>query len=126
MENIDHQMFKIVKNILVCPKYFLKKNFNVYLFLRKWQTEHEWGRGREKGDRESEAGSRLWTVSTEPDMGLEPTNHEIMTWAKVGHPTAWATQVPDENSHCKGKHFTFEIYHRSGFIFSFLLKLLAT
>ena len=30
-------------------------------------------------DSESEAGSRLSVVSTEPDAGLEPTNHEIMT-----------------------------------------------
>ena len=35
------------------------------------------------GDTESEAGSRLWAVSTEPDMGLEPKNREIMTWAEV-------------------------------------------
>ena len=38
------------------------------------------GGGAEKeGDTESEAGFRLQAVSTEPDMGLEPTNHEIMT-----------------------------------------------
>ena len=37
-------------------------------------------RGREReGDTESEAGSRLRAVSTEPDAGLEPTNREIMT-----------------------------------------------
>ena len=34
--------------------------FNVYLFLRQRETEHEWGRGREReGDIESLAGSRL-------------------------------------------------------------------
>ena len=32
-----------------------------------------------KGDTESEAGSRLHTVGTEPDVVLEPTNREIMT-----------------------------------------------
>ena len=32
-----------------------------------------------EGDTESEAGSRLRAVSTEPDAGLELTNHEIMT-----------------------------------------------
>ena len=38
------------------------------------------GGGPEReGDTESEAGSRLRAVSTEPDVGLEPTNHEIMT-----------------------------------------------
>ena len=36
------------------------------------------GAGRE-GDTESEAGSRLRAVSTEPDMELEPINCEIMT-----------------------------------------------
>ena len=44
------------------------------------ETEYEWGRGREReGDTESEAGSRLLAVSTEPDMGLEPVDCEIMT-----------------------------------------------
>ena len=38
------------------------------------------GRGREReGDTESEAGSRLWAVSTEPDAGLELVNLEITT-----------------------------------------------
>ena len=44
------------------------------------ETEREQGRDREReGDTESEAGSRLRAVSTEPDAGLEITNHEIMT-----------------------------------------------
>ena len=38
------------------------------------------GRGIEReGDTESEAGSRLQAVSTEPDKGLELTTREIMT-----------------------------------------------
>ena len=37
------------------------------------------GWAEREGDTESEAGSRLPAVSTEPDTGLEPTNHEIMT-----------------------------------------------
>ena len=32
-----------------------------------------------EGDTESKAGSRLRAVSTEPDVGLKPTNGEIMT-----------------------------------------------
>ena len=31
------------------------------------------------GGTESEAGSRLRAVSTEPDVGLKLTDHEIMT-----------------------------------------------
>ena len=46
------------------------------------------------GDTESEAGSRLRAVSTEPDTVLEPTNREIMTWAEVGRLTDCATQAP--------------------------------
>ena len=53
------------------------------------------GDGAEKeGDTESEAGSRLQAVSTEPKAGLEPRNCEIMTWAKVGRSANWATQAP--------------------------------
>ena len=49
-----------------------------------------------EGDTESEMGSRLWAVSTEPDAALELTDPEIMTWAKVGRPIEWATQAPLE------------------------------
>ena len=42
------------------------------------------GGSEREGDTESEAGSRLQAVSTEPDVGLDFTNREIMTWAKVG------------------------------------------
>ena len=37
------------------------------------------GRAEREGDTESEAGSRLWAVSTEPYAGLELTDCEIMT-----------------------------------------------
>ena len=37
--------------------------------------------------------SRLWTDSRELHMGLELTNHKIMTWAEVGCPTNWTTQA---------------------------------
>ena len=54
--------------------------FNVYLFLREGKTECKLGRGREReGNTESEAGSRLQAVCTEPDAGLELTNCEIVT-----------------------------------------------
>ena len=45
---------------------------------------HKQRRGREKG-REG-IPSRLRTVSTEPDMGLEPTHHKLMTQAEVKSP----------------------------------------
>ena len=32
-----------------------------------------------EGDRESETGCRLRAVGPEPDVGLDPTNSEIMT-----------------------------------------------
>ena len=47
---------------------------------RDRETEHKWGRRREReGDMESKAGSRPGAVSTEPDVGLELTDCEIMT-----------------------------------------------
>ena len=46
------------------------------------------GRGRKReGDTESEAGSRLRAVSTEPDAGLELTDCETMTRAEVRRST---------------------------------------
>ena len=70
------------------------------MFIYFWEREREhergqWGAGAErKGDTESEAGSRLWAVGTEPNAGLELVNCEIMTWAEVGCLTDWATQAP--------------------------------
>ena len=51
------------------------------------------GGAEREGDTESETGSRLWAVSTEPDAGPELMNDEIMTQAEVGRLTDWATQV---------------------------------
>ena len=45
------------------------------------------GGAESEGDTESEAGSRLRAISTEPDVGLEPTNRKIVTCAEVGCPT---------------------------------------
>ena len=38
---------------------FLSFFFLTFIFERQSETEHEWGRGRERGETESEAGSRL-------------------------------------------------------------------
>ena len=37
------------------------------------------GGAEREGDTESEAGSRLWAISPEPDAGLELTDREIVT-----------------------------------------------
>ena len=37
------------------------------------------GGAEREGDTESEAGFRLWAVSTVPDAGLELISYEIMT-----------------------------------------------
>ena len=55
----------------------------IHFFERQTQSVSRVVEERE-GDTESEAGSRLWAVSTEPDEGLELTDREIMTWAEVG------------------------------------------
>ena len=65
----------------------------IYFWERRRQNASGLGAERE-GGKESEAGSRLRAVSTEPDTGLEPTSCEIMTWAEVGHSTDWATRAP--------------------------------
>ena len=49
---------------------------------RERQTERQNTSGRRaerEGDTESKARSRLQAISTEPDVGLELTDHEIVT-----------------------------------------------
>ena len=69
----------------------------IYFWDRERQSMNGGGPERE-GDRESEAGSRLRAVSTEPDAGLELTDREIMTWAEVGGSTDWANLRINLNS----------------------------
>ena len=64
----------------------------IYFWDRVRQSMNGGGSERE-GDTESETGSRLWAVSTEPRAGLELKDFEIMTWAEVGRLTDWATQA---------------------------------
>ena len=63
------------------------------MFIYIWGRESRGGADRE-GDTESEAGSRLQVISTEPKAGLELMNHKIMTSAKVRRLTDWTTQAP--------------------------------
>ena len=83
---------------VVCHNFlpFLKKNVHVYFLKeRERETECKWGRGRQRErEEDTEAGSRRWAVSTEPNMGLELMNSKIMTWTEVWRLTNWATQVP--------------------------------
>ena len=76
----------------------------MFIYFRETERDRAWTEeGQREGDTECEAGSRLWAVSTEPDVGLELTNCEIMTWALVGRSTDWATQAPL-------KFFCFNVY----------------
>ena len=55
------------------------------MFLRERERQSmSRERAEREGDTESEAGSRLWAVSTGPSAGLELTNWEIMTGAEIG------------------------------------------
>ena len=81
----------------------------IYFWDRGRQSASGGGAERE-GDTESETGSRLWAVSTDPDARLEPMNREIVTWAKVRRLADWATQVPQvviffKQGFCKRRYF---------------------
>ena len=54
-------------------------NFFTFVFERQPTHASERGRAEGEGDPESEAGSPLRAVGTEPDAGLEPTDREIVT-----------------------------------------------
>ena len=76
--------------------YLFKKNFffNVYLFLGQRETEHERGRGRERG--RHRIGNRLQALSHKPRARHgarihRPQDHDL---AEVGRLTDCATQAP--------------------------------
>ena len=52
------------------------------------------GGSERQGDIETEAGSRLWAVSIEPEAGLELMDREIINRAKVRRLTDWAIRAP--------------------------------
>ena len=62
------------------PLIFFFSTF-IYFWDRERQSMNGGGAERE-GDTESEAGSRLWAISPEPDTGLELPDREIVTWLK--------------------------------------------
>ena len=67
---------------LVFQEYLVSKFFFFLTFIYFWDRERQsmnGGGAEREGDTESEAGSRLRAVSTEPDAGLELTDREIMT-----------------------------------------------
>ena len=64
----------------VLPFCFCFLFVKVYSFFRDREKLNTSGGGvQREGDTESEAGSRLRAVSTEPKAGLELMNREIMT-----------------------------------------------
>ena len=85
--------FMLISAFLLLLPLFLK--FFIYLmFLITLRERESTSRGGQKErEAESEAGSRLWAVSTESHVELDLMSREIMTWAEVGCSTDWATQV---------------------------------
>ena len=64
----------------MCNYYDLKKIFLMFIYLGEGERQSVSRGGAEReGDTESEAGSRLRAVSTEPDAGLEPTDRKTVT-----------------------------------------------
>ena len=77
MRSIQYSTINVFSLMIVFSFLFF---FNVYLFLREGERQSVSGEGTEKeGDTESEAGSRLRALSSEPNAGLELTDCEIMT-----------------------------------------------
>ena len=90
------------------PSFFFFLMF-IYFWDRERQSMNEGGSERE-GDTESEAGSRLWAISPEPNAGLELMDCEIMTWAEVSRLTDWATQA-SPNHHSIVYHYCLHWWH---------------
>ena len=88
--SVTISLFSIVKSLFpglplffsqLCSSVVFFFDFFLHLFVfdRQKETEHKWGGAEREGDTESEAGSRLRAVSTEPYTGLELEECETMT-----------------------------------------------
>ena len=92
-----HPFLHSSRSPTIYPKYSSDASIFPCLFLR--ERERERGRasvraGEGQGERGQGIPSRLCTDSCEPDVGLKPTNRQIMTWAEVESSVDWPTQVP--------------------------------
>ena len=80
----------------------------IYLEGERERQSTSRGGAEREGDTESEAGSRLWTFSTEPDAGLEPTNRpkralEILRSSPISaFPTAQGGEGTCPTTHSMG------------------------
>ena len=77
----DIAIFKLV--------YFFFFFFKFIILRGRENTQVRKGRDRERG-REKRIPSRLHTIGAELDVGLDLTNLEIMTWAKIKSQTLGA------------------------------------
>ena len=65
-----------------------EKIFLVFIYF--WESASRW-----RSEREREGPK--WALCWQQIVGLELMSGEIMTWAKVGCLTNWATQAPQES-----------------------------
>ena len=95
-----HPDLSILSSVLFSFFFFLK-NFNVFiLFLRERESESELGRGRERGRHRIRSSLQALSCQHRAWCGAKLMNHEIVTWAKFGRSTYWATQVPLHSLKC--------------------------
>ena len=80
LKQVKGNYIKLKQEVLEAKQYVLSFFFfsRLFIFKRERQSVSR-GRAEREGDTESEAGSRLCSVSPEPDMGLKLTNLEMIT-----------------------------------------------
>ena len=69
-KNLAYMQFIKVSKCKIVFSYNKQSFFNIYLFFERGRQSMSRGGAEREGDPESEAGSRLRAVSTEPNMGL--------------------------------------------------------
>ena len=81
----------------LAPKFyylFKKIFFNVYLFLRQRETEHEWGRGRKRGRHRIRNRPQALSHQPRARRGARTHGPRDRDLAEVGRLTDCATQAP--------------------------------
>ena len=104
--HLTYQLVKVTMSFFLI-KFSMTTHLFVFVFFQCfmyyfWQREREQGKDRVRG--RQRIWSRFYADSSEPNAMLKPTNHEVMTWAKVGRSTYWSTKAAHGDHSCSSSH----------------------
>ena len=88
----------------------------MFIYFERERESAQMGEGQREKERQR-IPSRFCAVSTEPDVGLEPTNHEITTWIETKSWTLNQLSHPGTP-----RHIFFKLFQKCEWYYKYLWK----